>query len=53
MAQNKKNVKKCAEKFAEWIDCHPRTGWYLAVWVGLITLNTLLDLYSKLSHWLG
>lgn len=50
MAQLDPDVKTRSEKIVEWIDAHPRMGWYLAVWAGLVTLNAVLDLYDKIGH---
>lgn len=30
-----------------WIDCHPRTGWYL---VSLLSFNTVLNLLDLLMN---
>lgn len=34
-----------ARRFREWVDCHPRTGWYLVV---LLFINYVLDLAQSL-----
>ena len=51
MNENKPNVKgrrrpAWISAWFEWIDCHPRTGWYLAV---ILTLNFVLNLLDALD----
>lgn len=41
---------KRTTKVADWIDRHPRLGWYVGCWMLLVGLNAVLDVYSKLSH---
>lgn len=33
------------EAFLHWIDCHPRTGWYLVVVASLNLILNVLDLF--------
>ena len=33
------------ERLIRWIDCHPRTGWYLCIIATLNLLLNLLDLF--------
>lgn len=49
MAQNRTDVKK----IARWIDRHPRTGWYVAVWAGVITLNAVIGWADTILHLLS
>lgn len=42
MTDNKPNVKE----LLDWIDAHPRTGWYLVV---ILTLNFVLNLLDALD----
>lgn len=47
MPRNHSDVKLSAGlKFLIWVDCHPRTGWYL---VGLLAFNTALNLIDVLK----
>lgn len=49
MYEPKKNVKRYPTRMRpllEWIDCHPRTGWYLAT---ILTLNFALNLMDALD----
>lgn len=42
MTEIKVEVKRNRrQSFGEWMDCHPRTGWWLA---GIGTLNVFLNL---------
>lgn len=34
------------QRFRDWIDCHPRTGWYVAV---MVTLDFLLHLMQAVG----
>lgn len=53
MAQRDEEVKPgLVDRFIRWIDCHPRTGWYVAVWVMVVTANTFWEILSGLIHWL-
>ena len=29
-------------RFCDWIDHHPRLGWYIAIWAFLISLESLV-----------
>lgn len=44
-------VKSRRDKFDDavvrWIDCHPRTGWFIMT---LLLLNTALNLLDLLNH---
>ena len=53
MARHGSDVKRLSQRVAGWIDSHPRTGWYVAIWAALISLDALVDLYSKIAHLLG
>jgi hypothetical protein len=35
-------------RLGRWIDSHPRTGWYVAAWATVVSLNTILDLIDRL-----
>lgn len=43
---NVKPRRSWTEPFTVWIDCHPRTGWYLVV---ILTLNFVLNLLDALD----
>lgn len=45
MADPPCDVKTFRRRTAEWIDCHPRTGWWLA---GLMFVNTILNVLDLL-----
>ena len=42
MTDINEDVKGLGRRFARWLDTHPRTGWYIAVWVGLVSLNAVV-----------
>lgn len=42
------DVKSFSRRVADWIDSHPRTGWYVAVWAFLVTLNTFVGVVDIL-----
>jgi hypothetical protein len=37
----------------EWVDNHPRTGWYVAGWAVLVSLNTAIGLIDTLLRLVG
>lgn len=37
----------------DWVDRHPRSGWYLGVWAMLVTSNALFEWFDRLLHWLA
>jgi hypothetical protein len=39
------DVKTPSRQFADWLDHHSRTGWYVAAWAFLITVNQLVSLF--------
>lgn len=43
MAPDDEHVKGRFEKMRAFIDCHPRTGWYIAF---MVTLNFLVELFG-------
>lgn len=48
MDHNVQNVKGTRRRNAsEWMDCHPRTGWWLA---GIGILNVALNLLDLVVH---
>lgn len=44
MAPHDSDVKRRSRQIADWIDCHPRTGWYVAAWAFLVSLNALVGI---------
>ena len=36
----------------DWIDHHPRSGWYLCVWALIVTSNTLFEWLDRILSWL-
>lgn len=40
MPDEDRDVKGLGEKFLEWIDRHPRTGWYISA---VATLNLIVS----------
>jgi len=50
MADQHQEVKGLSRRIAAWFDCHPRTGWYVAVWVALVSLNALVGYIDLLLH---
>lgn len=50
MAHRSPDVKRTSRQFAEWVDCHPRTGWYIAVWAALVSLNAALGFLDFILH---
>lgn len=49
MTNSTPNVKSFSQKILSWIDTHPRTGWYVAIWAFLVSLNTLVDIASRVG----
>lgn len=47
MAKFNDKCKGTRRRFEDWIDAHPRTGWYIAA---ITTLNTVLNILSILVH---
>jgi hypothetical protein len=39
MTNHSPDVKLFSRRIAGWIDAHPRTGWYVAAWAFLVSLN--------------
>lgn len=57
MAQNERKVKqesagnnglgdRCRMTFFEWIEAHPRTGWYIAVFGAINVILNFLDAFD-------
>lgn len=38
------------KRIADWIDRHPRTGWYVALWAGLLTLDAVVGLFESVAR---
>lgn len=53
MAPEHPDVKSRARQIADWIDSHPRTGWYVAIWAALVTINTFIGLFDWLLGLVG
>lgn len=43
----KDNRRRIVERVGYWIDCHPRTGWWIAVLMLINTVLNILDLFVK------
>lgn len=44
------DVKPFSRRLAAWIDAHPRTGWYVAGWAFLVSLNAIIGFFDLLLH---
>lgn len=47
MSHFTENVKSFGRRIGAWMDCHPRTGWYVA---GISTLNVVLNVLNLVVH---
>jgi hypothetical protein len=45
MTAPERNVK-LFDRFMDWVDCHPRTGWYICV---VATMNLALNLIDAFN----
>lgn len=50
MTQRNPHVKPTSRQIADWIDDHPRTGWYVAFWAALVSLNVVVDWFDRILH---
>lgn len=52
MSEPDPNVKPECRPFRarvlDFIECHPRLGWYFAAWMTLLTINALWDVLDGL-----
>lgn len=53
MPDEKPEVKRLSRRVADWVDSHPRTGWYLAIWAGLVSVNALIGWVDAILHLLS
>lgn len=47
MTDDDTHVKGFSRRLGTWIDCHPRTGWWIAVLAVVNTVLNLLDLLVR------
>jgi len=50
MPDTDRDVKSFGRRVTAWIDCHPRTGWYIAVWAALVSINAAVGIVDMLLH---
>lgn len=48
MANLDPDVKSIPRRIADWIDSHPRSGWYVGFWALLVTSNALVGWLDRL-----
>lgn len=53
MTNHAQDVKRISRRLAGWVDAHPRTGWYVAAWAFLVSLNTAVGLIDFLLKSFG
>ena len=42
------DVKPPTRQFTDWLDKHPRTGWYIAAWALIVTTNQFVPFLDRL-----